>query len=109
MAEDEPAGRERGEVEQAVEAHGLGGETRARHQGPVGGEPVGERRGVFGARSEDAAHLRVERADGEGSLVGVEVAEGLAEGVHPSSGVVGVTGLGRLCVRGDDVVDGDGG
>ena len=39
----------------------------------------------------------------------MEVAESLAEGVHPSSGVVGVAGLGRLVVRGDDVVDGDGG
>ena len=54
-----------------------------------------------------AAHLGVERADGEGSLVGVEVTESLAEGVHASSGVVGVAGLGRLVVRGDDVVDGE--
>ena len=109
MAEDEAAGGERGEVEGRVEAHGLGGETRARHQGSVGGEAVGEGRGVLGPGGEDAAHLGVERDDGEGAVLGVEFAESLAERVHPGAGVVGVAGLGSLVVGREDVVDGDGG
>ena len=109
VAEDEAAGGERGEVEGRVEAHGLGGETRARHQGSVGGEAVGEGRGVLGPGGEDAAHLGVERDDGEGAVLGVEFAESLAERVHPGAGVVGVAGLGSLVVGREDVVDGDGG
>ena len=108
MPEHEASGGERRERDRAG---GVGEEVllpqpRARDEGAVGGEAVGERRRARGARREDAADGGVVRHRGERARGGVHVAERVADGVDASARVA-VRRACRRVVGGDELLEGN--
>ena len=108
VPEHEASGGERRERDRAG---GVGEEVllpqpRARDEGAVGGEAVGERRRARGARREDAADGGVVRHRGERARGGVHVAERVADGVDASARVA-VRRACRRVVGGDELLEGN--